>query len=224
MLGWDDYTILATALLALARLGCQVGQVFHGNGRHRWYIEPEEYVISNMYGWYAQLLLFLAVCLLKISICLLLLRIKDTRKLRNLIYAVMGGLVLTNGGVIIILLSECRPIEAYSGGDGECWDSRVRIYSIYFAIGASSRLHKPPGRSRRRACTADKQTRDAAATRRQIAPGRANFGSRSDCTSAITGLRAERADQRHDNGGEAVHAGNRHVRPPDRPPQPGQAD
>jgi hypothetical protein len=134
-MGWDDYTMVMTVVLSLARLSCQAVQVDHGNGRHQWYLEPQEYIVSNMFGWYAQLLLFLAVCMLKISICLLLLRIKDERKLRYMIYGMMGGLVLTNGGVIVILLSECRPVEAYWLGNGECWDPKVRVYSIYFTIG-----------------------------------------------------------------------------------------
>ena len=138
VLGWDDHTIVLTAALALARFGCQVQQVRHGDGRHRMYLDPADYRISNMYGWYAQLFLFLGVCLLKISICLLLLRIKNDRKLRRLIYGVMGGLVFTNGIVILILLAECRPIEGYWTGaisDGRCWDPRVRVYSVYFSIG-----------------------------------------------------------------------------------------
>ncbi len=125
MLGWDDYTILLTVLCAVARFGCQVAQVRHGDGRHRIYLTPDDYQLSNMYGWYAQLFLFVGLCLLKVSICLLLLRIKnDDRRLRRLMYAVITGLVLTNGGVLLILLAECRPIEAYWMGDGDVLGSR----------------------------------------------------------------------------------------------------
>ena len=135
MLGWDDLTVVLTVILALARLGLQAVEVVHGSGRRQINLDPDEYVVANMYGWYSQLLLFVAVCMLKVSICLLLLRIKNDRKLRVLIYCVMGGLVVTNGGVIIVMLAECRPIEAYWLGNGVCWDPRVRIYSIYSTIG-----------------------------------------------------------------------------------------
>ncbi len=138
MLGWDDYTIVLAGLLSVARIGCQIAQVRSDYGRHRWYITVQDYKVATMFGWFAQLALFAGLCLLKISICLLLLRIKNERWLRYLIYGVMAGLVLTNGGVLVILLAECRPVEAYWRFDGVCWDPRVRIYSIYFTIGRAA--------------------------------------------------------------------------------------
>ncbi|KAF5649885.1 integral membrane protein [Fusarium sp. NRRL 25303] len=48
--GWDDYTIVLVTLLGVARFGVQVGQVSIGNGRHRWFIEPEDYVQNNKLG------------------------------------------------------------------------------------------------------------------------------------------------------------------------------
>ncbi|KAK3941959.1 hypothetical protein QBC46DRAFT_428825 [Diplogelasinospora grovesii] len=67
----------------------------------------------------------------------------NDRWLRNLLYGAMAGLVVTNGGVIVILLAECSPVEAYWRGNGVCWDSRVRIYSIYFTIG-TPKVRIPP--------------------------------------------------------------------------------
>ncbi|KAH8896814.1 hypothetical protein GQ53DRAFT_527772 [Thozetella sp. PMI_491] len=138
MLGWDDYTISLVTVIAFVRVGTEIAQSQHGNGRHRWFLADEDYVASNMWGWYGQLLLFAGVCLLKISICLLILRIKNDPWLKILLRCVMAGLVVTNGGVIIILLAECSPVEAYwTGQPNACWDNRVRIYSIYFTIAYS---------------------------------------------------------------------------------------
>ncbi|KAI7768197.1 hypothetical protein LZL87_012046 [Fusarium oxysporum] len=109
--GWDDYTIVIVTLLGITRFGVQVGQVSIGNGRHRWFIEPEDYVQNNKLGWVAQILLFASICLLKISILLLLLRIKDSRRV--------------------------RPVSAYWTGVGECWNPRIRIYYIYATIAFS---------------------------------------------------------------------------------------
>ncbi|KAJ4006416.1 hypothetical protein NW766_010503 [Fusarium irregulare] len=139
-LGPDDYTIVTVTILGIARFGVQVAQVAIGNGRHRWYIDPEDYVRNNMLGWVAQLLLFASICLLKISILLLLLRIKDSRKVKLAAWGIMAGLVITNFGCIIILLAECKPTSAYWTGVGECWDPRVRIYYIYATIGSFTLL------------------------------------------------------------------------------------
>jgi hypothetical protein len=147
MLGWDDYTIGFTAFLAVVRVAIQIVQVRHGNGRHRPYLTQDDYVYNNMLGWYAQILLFASTALLKISIILLILRIiQGSQKLRGFLKAVIVGLVVTNLACIIILLAECDPVEAYWKGGGVCWDTRVRIYSIYLTIGKSVRsgYHYPP--------------------------------------------------------------------------------
>jgi len=140
-LGLDDYTILVVVVLCLARFAVQVVQVNkYGNGRHRWYLSPEDYMNNNMLGWYAQLALFSSMCLLKVSICLLILRIKKEKALKIFLYILMAGLFVTNFGCIIILLAQCRPISAYWTGVGECWNTRVRIYAIYFTIGGWTSL------------------------------------------------------------------------------------
>ncbi|KAK1770194.1 hypothetical protein QBC33DRAFT_446602 [Phialemonium atrogriseum] len=136
-LGWDDYTITATALVATTRVAIQAAQVQYGNGRHRQYISNEDYVTNNMLGWYAQLLLFVSMTLLKISIGLLLLRIRNTRVLRIFLCCLISGVIITNLTCIIVLLSECSPVSAYWKGGGSCWDTRVRIYAIYITIGYS---------------------------------------------------------------------------------------
>ncbi|KAH7368264.1 hypothetical protein B0T11DRAFT_326459 [Plectosphaerella cucumerina] len=136
-LGWDDYTMAVVAVLAVARFGVQCAQGTYGNGRHRWYLEKEDYITNNMLGWFAQILLFASICLLKCSIMLLLLRIKDSRKLKITLYSIMAGLVVTNFGCIIILLAECDPVSAYWTGVGKCWPAKIRIYSIYLTISYS---------------------------------------------------------------------------------------
>ncbi|KAM0270671.1 hypothetical protein ACHAQH_009326 [Verticillium albo-atrum] len=133
-LGWDDYTMGIVTVLATSRFGVQVAQGKFGNGRHRWYLEHDDYVTNNMLGWFAQILLFASICLLKCSIMLLLLRIKNTKPLKITLWSVMAGLVVTNFGCIIILLAECDPVSAYWTGVGTCWEPKIRIYSIYLTI------------------------------------------------------------------------------------------
>jgi hypothetical protein len=140
-LGWDDYTIAVTAVLAVTRTVIQGVQSRYGNGRHQVYVSDEDYMYNNMLGFYTQIFLFASSCLLKTSICLLLLRIKDTRGLKIMLYAVIAGLFVTNFGCVIILLAQCHPVETYwKGTGGVCWDPQVRIYAFYITIGVSPRL------------------------------------------------------------------------------------
>ncbi|KAK3385844.1 hypothetical protein B0H63DRAFT_188169 [Podospora didyma] len=137
--GIDDSIMVAVTALSLARFGVQIAQVnIYGNGRHRWYISDSNYIDNNMLGWWAQVLLFATMCLLKMSICFLILRIKNDRGLKIFLYCLMTGLVITNLACIIILIAQCKPTSVYwTGTGGTCWDTRVRIYSIYFTISYS---------------------------------------------------------------------------------------
>jgi hypothetical protein len=135
IVGWDDATIFIAVLLAITRLGFQIEQSKYGNGRHRVYLTPHNYQMINKYGWAGQILLFSAIAFLKVSICLLILRIKDTRALRIVMCTVMAGVLVTNFGCVIILLAECRPAGFWRGASAKCWPNKIRIYSIYATIG-----------------------------------------------------------------------------------------
>jgi hypothetical protein len=112
-IGWDDWTILIAYLIANTRMIFQILQSFHGNGRHKVYLTDEQYIQCVKWGWYAQLGLFGGNCFCKMSICLLILRIKETKFLKRLLGSVIFGLVLTNATFDIILLAECSPVKAY---------------------------------------------------------------------------------------------------------------
>ena len=135
-LGWDDYLVAVAAMLTIGRTGLQIASVKHGNGRHVEQLSDAQRQWVVMQGWYTQIILFPTLCLLKCSICLLLLRIKNTFKTRWTLIVIMGGLVLTNLEPIIILLAECSPLKTYWDPDaGVCWDAKIRIYSIYSQVG-----------------------------------------------------------------------------------------
>lgn len=133
VIGWDDYTLVIVCVILIFRLGVQIESVKHGNGRHVWYIEnKEDYEWVVMANWYTQICLFPAICLLKISICLLLLRIKDSKVVKQVIYTIIAGLVLTNILPLIVLFAQCSPLKTFwEPKAGKCWTPKVRIYSIY---------------------------------------------------------------------------------------------
>ncbi|CZR51573.1 uncharacterized protein PAC_01450 [Phialocephala subalpina] len=135
--GWDDAMMLIAVAFSIARLAVEIKQSQYGNGKHRVYLTARQYMMINMYGWYGQIFLFTSVAFLKVSIGFLILRIKDTKAFKILVYSLMAGVVFTNGGVVIILLAECRPAGFWRGSSAKCWPSHVRIYSIYATIAFS---------------------------------------------------------------------------------------
>lgn len=134
-LGWDDLMITLAGLTAIARFAFGIKQWQHGNGRHRVYLSEYNYMMINMYGWWGQMFLFISVAFLKVSICLLILRIKDTKTLKILLHIIMAGVLVTNFGVVIILLAECQPAGFWRGASAKCWPTQIRIYTIYATIG-----------------------------------------------------------------------------------------
>ena len=84
----DDCAISICCLLAVVRTAVQILSVQHGNGRHRWYISEANYEYVNFLTWLTQILLFTNIALLKCSICLLILRIKNDTILRYCLYTV----------------------------------------------------------------------------------------------------------------------------------------
>jgi len=144
--GWDDYTIGLTMVLVTVRFGLQLGQIQYGNGRHRVHIGEDNYVKNNMLGWFAMVFLFAGACCLKTSICLLILRVRDTRPLKMLLYPVMAGLFVTNFGSIFVLIAQCQPTSTYwdPSNGGRCWNVRVRVYAVYVTIGEPPFPHHHP--------------------------------------------------------------------------------
>lgn len=141
-LGRDDYTIAAASLLTIGRVTCQFISVAHGNGRHREFLSIEDYQYINFLTWLTQLFLFPILCLLKISVCFLVLRIKNTKPLRYGLWALIVLLVLSTLLPEIVLLAECDPVSAYWTSQHEkCWNPNVRIYSIYFQTCMFSHSH-----------------------------------------------------------------------------------
>lgn len=130
--GWDDHTMTATILLAIALCALNIAGVTWGKGRHDVYLSPEQEAQINKLSWVAQIVLFSGLCLLKTSICLLILRIRDTKALRWFLYIIIAGLVATSLECIIILIVQCQPTSAFwRPKTGTCWDPKIRIYSIY---------------------------------------------------------------------------------------------
>ncbi|KAK5113311.1 hypothetical protein LTR85_010928 [Meristemomyces frigidus] len=137
-LGADDYLVAVATLVAIGRVAIQCVSVQYGNGRHRQLLSKADYTHVNFLTWLTQLFLFPLLCLLKLSVCLLVLRIKDTKMLRYFLWTVMAGLVVTTLLPEIVLLAECHPVSAYWESKPEhCWNPKVRIYSIYLQTAMS---------------------------------------------------------------------------------------
>lgn len=144
-MGADDYLMLTTVLCNLVGLGFVTKEYGDGFGRHMYYIQPAHKRNFTVVGWLDWMQTFITIMLCKISICLFLLRIKNTR--RNWWY--MHGLIAANVVVTIVavglFIGICSPPDAYwiVGKDGKCL-SNERVMAIIIAQGSTSHPPIPP--------------------------------------------------------------------------------
>ncbi|KAF2658249.1 hypothetical protein K491DRAFT_713641 [Lophiostoma macrostomum CBS 122681] len=111
----EDYVLIVAWVFGTAYSACQYGQIAHGAGRHTAALSNfEDAVTSQKYAFAAQLILFFALALPKISICLSYIRIFYSDKTgRRLIQGVLVFLILSIVPFFIEALFQCKPISLY---------------------------------------------------------------------------------------------------------------
>ena len=87
-------------------------------------------------GWADWVQVFITLCLTKVSICLFLLRIVDSRRVVRGMYVLIGFMVLFSSIFVFLFIGICRPLKAYwdVGVNGWCF-SNPQIESIIIAQG-----------------------------------------------------------------------------------------
>ena len=148
-LGWEDAVITLSVLLATACCSVDVTICVITRGRHLWYVGLP--VLADV-AWLAFMYIFLwlwALTTIKVSICLMLLRIKaDSRKWYLGLWMLNGCLVSLCLASMVCYLVACDPIEAnwkfeYLLKPGHCWD-RKRFDRFVDAISCEFSIHWLP--------------------------------------------------------------------------------
>ncbi|MCJ1466197.1 hypothetical protein MMC07_004816 [Pseudocyphellaria aurata] len=126
VVGWDDYTIVLAQFMNIATFIVQILLVTHGFGRHVYYLPLQNVVNVGLYFQIAEILYSLNSAVIKISACLVLLRIMaraSSKHLRWLIYFLMGILTVLCIATAIVVLVQCLPIQAAWDPriEGKCW-------------------------------------------------------------------------------------------------------
>lgn len=89
-LGWDDYFMMAAALVLLAEMIVIVPEVQYGAGRHVQFIEPASNIVTGLHlNFVTQPLCLIALCFTKISVGLFLLRLTSSGGFGRFIWAVI---------------------------------------------------------------------------------------------------------------------------------------
>ncbi len=165
-LGWDDWVMvfamvclalhsshetLATDIIQFTTIigaGFVTAGVVNGLGRHEYYLTPSQRRVSRVLGWADWIQTFITLALVKISICLFLLRIVESRNIKRGMYALIGFTTLFTAICVFLFLGVCRPIKAYwdVGVDGKCL-SNQQVEAIIIAQGSKSHCRRNTCRS-----------------------------------------------------------------------------
>ena len=137
-LGSDDWTILVAAILTIVLNTLSIVGVKHGKGRHVCALNTESIAEIGRYSFINQIVLFWALFFIKISVCLLVLRVKSTAILRWASGIVVALMLTSTMVACAALLAECKPVSAYwYRNSGKCRAPTFRIYSIWVQAGTS---------------------------------------------------------------------------------------
>ena len=123
-------------LTTIIGAGFITAEVLNGLGRHEYYLTPSQKRNFQAVGWADWIQVFITLCLTKVSICLFLLRIVDSRKVVRGMYVLIGFMVLFSSIFIFLFIGICRPLKAYwdVGVNGWCF-SNPQVESIVIAQG-----------------------------------------------------------------------------------------
>lgn len=112
----------------------------NGLGRHEYYLTPTQQKNFEAIGWADFVQLFITCLLTKVSICLFLLRIVNSRKVTKAMYAFIAAMVLFTMVSVFLFLGICRPLGAHwsVSVQGVCFSKRV-VMNIVIAHGGSGR-------------------------------------------------------------------------------------
>lgn len=153
-LGWDDHNIIiamvsfaimdnhkpsftshqATTIIGAGLITAQV--ISGGLGRHSYYLQPSQRRLFTALGWGDWIQTFITLMFTKISICLFLLRIVDSKNIRVAMHVLIGCLVLFTAVFTCLFLGICRPLKAHwnTGMDAICLSDNT-VENIVIAQG-----------------------------------------------------------------------------------------
>ncbi|KAF1969625.1 hypothetical protein BU23DRAFT_476341 [Bimuria novae-zelandiae CBS 107.79] len=114
----DDLTVLAATILAVVQYLILAAAVFNGLGHRTIFVPSKRRSAAMRLLFISQLFWYWAVTLVKLSVALLLFRLKPTRPWRSFLYLIMGVTIAAAIVQTCFQFLQCRPFSVY-------WDPRV---------------------------------------------------------------------------------------------------
>ncbi|PVH94435.1 hypothetical protein DM02DRAFT_479275, partial [Periconia macrospinosa] len=114
----DDWTILAGLILAIVQYGIICASVLYGLGRRALFVSFARRRTSLHLLFVSQVFWYWSLTLIKLSVALLLLRLKHTKRWRVFLSILMGIIISAAVVQTVFQFVQCRPFSVY-------WDPRL---------------------------------------------------------------------------------------------------
>ena len=112
-----------------------------GVGQHTYCLPPERIPITLKWSTLAQIMNNIGIGLVKISVCLFVLRVIDrTRKsLARFLWLLIAFITLSHLVQVILFIVQCRPMAAIwdKSIEGQCFSSHITYLAGYIGFGMS---------------------------------------------------------------------------------------
>ncbi|KAL9011856.1 MAG: hypothetical protein Q9173_003345 [Seirophora scorigena] len=116
---WDDATIILAVLGTTIGAALDFVEVHYGFGKHARFLTPHELRQFRKYTYGEWIQTFATLMWTKVSICLFLIRIPQSRALKRPLQWAVAFLLFSNAVLTVMLIMQCQPLHA-------AWDDRVR--------------------------------------------------------------------------------------------------
>jgi hypothetical protein len=113
-LGWDDYLIVVTLLTGVPQtIITDKGTVAHGLGRDIWTLPFEDVIDFIRWFYVMEVLYFLILALLKLSLLFFFLRIFPGKQIRRFVWGTIAFDIAFGIAFAITAIFQCQPISYY---------------------------------------------------------------------------------------------------------------
>jgi hypothetical protein len=111
-LGWDDLAITLAMAITIANWACNLGIQIVTGGHHIEYISRPDLETAGQLGFISMVLWIWAITTLKVSVALMLLRIKQTPRWKFGIWFLITVLIVVGIGSTLAQVLQCLPVKA----------------------------------------------------------------------------------------------------------------
>jgi hypothetical protein len=117
-------------------MGLIIPEVSHGAGRHITYLDPAVATIGLKLNFATQPIYLWAITIVKVSIALFLLRIAPTRLYKNLLWLIIGFLIVYTAACCVTVMIQCEKLAILWDYTTQttCWAPTTLVSLSYLNI------------------------------------------------------------------------------------------